>query len=155
MKFTQLFAIGGLAALLSSIPAIAQEANFEGITLSTFPPSDAVVEGRTVGTYSLANIANTDSNGDLCVGYADVNPDHILQLENDFPSLRIEVNSGEDTTLLIQGPNDNTVRCAEDISRSNLDAAIEEEDWAAGTYRIWVGSHDQGQRFDYTLTVTE
>ncbi|NER83233.1 MAG: hypothetical protein F6K42_27510, partial [Leptolyngbya sp. SIO1D8] len=60
-----------------------------------------------------------------------------------------------DTTLLIQGPNDNTVHCGQDISRRDLDAEITYQGLTAGTYRVWVGAHDQGGRFDYTLTVTE
>jgi hypothetical protein len=82
-------------------------------------------------------------------------PDHILTLQSDFPSLTITVDSGEDTTLLVQGPNDNSIRCGQDISRSNLDAQVVDSNWQAGTYRIWVGAHEQGQRFSYSLTVQE
>lgn len=147
--------LGGVAVLLGASSAFAQSANFEGITLSAYPPVGATVEGSIVGSFSLSNIANSDNQGNLCAGFADTNPDHILTLESDFPSLTVTVDSGADTTLLIQGPNDNTVRCGQDISRSNLDARVSGDGWQAGTYRIWVGSHDQGQRLDYTLTVQE
>ncbi len=147
--------LGGLTVLLSVAPVVAQSAHFEGITLSAYPPTSASVEGRTVGSYALSNIADSGTNGSLCTGFADTTPDHILTLESDFPSLTVTVDSGQDTTLLIQGPNDNTVRCGQDISRSNLDAQVAGSDWSAGAYRVWVGSHDQGQRFDYTLTVSE
>lgn len=147
--------LGGLAMLLTVPPVLAQSAHFEGVTLSAYPPSPASVDGRTVGSYSLANIADSDVNGDVCTGFADTTPDHILTLESDFPSLTVTVDSGQDTTLLIQGPNDNTVRCGQDISRRNLDATVTGQGWSAGTYRVWVGAHNQGQRFDYTLTVTE
>jgi hypothetical protein len=150
-----LFAISSLAILLSIPPVLAQSANFDGITLSAFPPTDNTVDGRTVGSYSLANIASSDINGVLCAGFADTNPDHILTLESDFPSLTITVDSGQDTTLLVQGPDDNTIRCGQDISRSNMDAQVSGGNWQAGTYRIWVGAHTQGQRFSYTLTVGE
>jgi hypothetical protein len=76
-------------------------------------------------------------------------------LENDFSSLTLTVDSGEDTTLLIQGPDDNTIRCGQDISRSNPDAEISDDNWSAGTYRVWVGTHNQGERFSYTLTAEE
>lgn len=146
---------GGLAVLASVAPAIAQSANFDGITLSTYPPSTAEVTGRTVGTYALGNIAGRDRDGKPCTGFADTNPDHILVLQNDFPTLTVQVTSGRDTTLLIQGPDDNTIRCGQDISRRDLDAIVQGEDWRTGTYRIWVGTHDQGQRFNYTLSVSE
>lgn len=150
-----LLALGSLAMLLSVPPALAQSANFDGIILSAYPPVNASVEGRIVGAFSLANIASSDMNGNLCAGFADTNPDHVLTLESDFPSLTVTVNSGEDTTLLIQGPDDNSILCGQDINRTNLDAQISADDWRAGTYRIWVGAHDQGQRFSYTLTVEE
>ena len=147
--------LGSLALLVSVSPVLAQSAHFEGITLSAYPPTSTSVDGRTVGSYALSNIADSGKNGSLCTGFADTTPDHILTLESDFPSLTVTVDSGEDTTLLIQGPNDNTVRCGQDISRRNLDARVTDNNWSAGAYRVWVGSHDQGQRFNYTLTVSE
>jgi len=150
-----LFAAGSLTVFLTATAALAQSANFEGITLSAYPPAEASVDGRIVGSFSLANIAEADEAGNLCAGFADSNPDHILTLESDFPSLTIAVDSGEDTTLLIQGPDDNSIHCAQDVSRTNLDAQVSDENWRAGTYRIWVGAHQQGQRFSYTLTVKE
>jgi len=110
-------AVSGLALLVSFAPASAQTANADGITLSAYPPAAASVDGRIVGSFSLSNIASSDQNGNLCAGFADTNPSHILTLENDFPSLTITVNSGEDTTLLIQGPDDNSIHCGQDISR--------------------------------------
>ncbi|MEB3268979.1 MAG: hypothetical protein VKJ09_10610 [Leptolyngbya sp.] len=147
--------LGGLITLVSVAPVLAQTANFGSLVLSTFPARGQSVDGRTAGSYALSNIATTDKDGNLCVGYGDVNPDHILVLENDFPSLTLTVDSGEDTTLLIQGPNDNTIRCGQDISRSNPDADISDENWPAGTYRVWVGTHNQGQRHSYTLSADE
>lgn len=150
-----LAAISGCALLAIAAPVLAQSANSEAITISAYPPTDASATGRIVGSYSLANIASTDQAGNLCAGYADTNPDHILTLEGDFPSLTVTVDSGQDTTLLIQGPDDNSIRCGQDISRSNLDAQVVDNNWRAGTYRIWVGAHDQGQRFSYSLSVEE
>ncbi|HEY9889813.1 MAG TPA: hypothetical protein V6D02_15505 [Candidatus Obscuribacterales bacterium] len=150
-----LVALSSAALLLSLPPALAQSANFDSITLSTYPPTGASVTGRTVGVFALANIASRDQSGNLCAGFADTNPDHIITLQSDFPSLTVTVNSGEDTTLLIQGPDDNSVRCGQDISRANLDAQVSGNNWRAGTYRVWVGAHNQNQRFSYTLTVQE
>ena len=150
-----LAAIGSLALLAGISPVLAQNANFESITLAAYPPTTASVSGNTVGSFSLANIASNDLRGNLCAGFADANPGHILTLQSDFPTLTITVDSGEDTTLLVQGPNDNSIHCAQDISRTNLDAQIVDTNWRAGTYRIWVGAHEQGQRFSYSLTVTE
>ncbi|WP_204138194.1 hypothetical protein [Halomicronema sp. CCY15110] len=150
-----LAALSGLALLASLSPVLAQTANSESITLATYPPATASVSGNIVGSFSLANIASNDQQGNLCAGFADANPDHILTLQSDFPTLTITVDSGEDTTLLVQGPDDNSIYCGQDISRSNLDAQVTDTNWQAGTYRIWVGAHEQGQRFSYSLTVRE
>ncbi|NER85433.1 MAG: hypothetical protein F6K42_39275 [Leptolyngbya sp. SIO1D8] len=129
--------LSGLAILTSTSSVLAQTANFEGITLSAYPPATVSVDGRTVGSYALSNIADSDVSGNACTGYADTNPDHILTLQSDFPSLTVTVDSGQDTTLLIQGPNDNTVHCGQDISRRDLDAEITYQGLTAGTYRVW------------------
>jgi hypothetical protein len=150
-----LILLSSFTVLTSVAPSFAQSANFEGITLSAYPFAEAKVDGSIVGSFSLSNIAASDNAGNLCAGFAGTTPNHILTLESDFPSLTVTVDSGADTTLLIQGPDDNTVSCGQDISRSNLDAQIASDDLKAGIYRIWVGAHDQGQRLSYTLTVGE
>ncbi len=111
--------------------------------------------GETVGTYSLSNIASRDSSGEFCLGYGDRTPDHVLTLEEDFTQLTIAIDSGgADTTLLIQGPNNGTIRCSDNASRSNRDAVIQDT-FAKGTYKLWVGSFEQEGRLRYDLTVTE
>lgn len=117
--------------------------------------SSAQISGQTVGSYGLANIASRDSIGEFCLGYADRAPDHIFTLEQDFSQLTIAVNSGgADTTLLIQGPNDGTVRCNDNASRQSRDAAIQAP-FAKGTYDVWVGAYEQEGRHRYNLTITE
>lgn len=141
----------GLAmGTMVALPTLAQQANFESFTLSGATPT-ASVSGFTNGISALSNIAGRDRNGIICAGFADTNPDHIMVLQQDLASLTLQVNSGgNDTTLLVQGPDD-TVRCGEDSDRRNPDALIQDQDWSAGTYRIWVGSHHQGQRYSYSL----
>jgi hypothetical protein len=136
-----------------TLPTSAQQANFDSLTLSGASPS-ASVSGFTTGIFALSNIAGRDRNGTICTGFADTNPDHIMVLQQDFAALTLQVNSGgNDTSLLIQGPNDGTVRCGEDIDRRNPDARVQDQGWSAGTYKIWVGSHSQGQTYDYSLSV--
>ncbi|ASC73441.1 hypothetical protein XM38_044080 [Halomicronema hongdechloris C2206] len=144
----------GCAAMVSMAPALAQTANFGSLTLGTNSTS-ASANGNTAGFFSLSNIAPRDRNGDLCLGYAAENPDHILTLQQDYEDLTVQIDSGgNDTTLLIQGPDNNTIRCGSDTSRRNPDANVVDSGWRAGTYRIWVGSHHQNQRYEYTITVS-
>lgn len=144
----------GLAtALLATLPVLAQQANFESFTLSE-AASTASVSGFTNGISALSSIAGRDRNGTICAGFADTAPDHIMVLHQDFTALTLQVNSGgNDTSLLIQGP-DGTVRCGDDTDRRNPDARIQDQNWSAGTYSVWVGSHQQGQRYNYSLTAT-
>ncbi|MGF1571023.1 MAG: hypothetical protein ACFCVD_23600 [Nodosilinea sp.] len=145
--------IGGLVGLAGATAAMAQASIFGEFTLSEASPT-ATANGFTNGFLPLTNVAGRDRQGQVCTGFADANPDYVMILQQDFASLTIQVNSGgNDTTLLIQGPNDGTVRCGEDTDRRNPDARIQDSGWAAGRYRIWVGSHNQGQRYDYSLSV--
>jgi hypothetical protein len=102
----------------------------------------------------MANLAARDHRGLICTGFADTNPDYVLTLQDSFEQLTIRVDSGgNDTTLLVKGPND-VVRCGEDVDRRNLDAQIQDGGWGPGTYSIWVGAHNQGQRYTYSLIVS-
>lgn len=147
-------AVSLLVGLVGAAPSLAQQANSESFTLSESNPT-ASVGGFTTGIFALSNIAGRDRHGTICVGFADTTPDHIMVLQQDVTSLTLQVNSGgSDTSLLVQGPNDGTVRCGTDTDRRNPDARLEDQGWAAGTYRIWVGSHNQGPRYSYVLTVS-
>ncbi len=146
-------ALGLILGLMGALPALAQEANFDSFNLTGDSPT-ASVRGFTNGIFALSNVAGRDRRGAICSGFADSNPDHIMVLQQDFAALTLQVNSGgNDTSLLIQGPNDSTVRCGEDTDRRNPDAQVQDQGWSAGTYRIWVGSHNQGQRYNYSLVV--
>lgn len=145
------FLLGALASLVAISPGLAQSANFGSVTVGS---SGGSVEGYTAGFFSLSNIAGRDRNGNICAGYADETPDHIMVLQQDMPSLSVQVNSGgNDTTLLIQGPG-GSVRCGQDTDRRNPDARVADEGWSAGSYRVWVGTHAQGQQYNYRLIVS-
>ncbi|MCC5665127.1 hypothetical protein LC653_14690 [Nostoc sp. CHAB 5784] len=153
------FRNGWLLALLAAItatPVIAETANFGTFTLSTnFNPAQGTVQGFTGGSYSLSAISNRDRDQKACIGFADPNPDHIMVLEKDFPQMTIQIDSnGNDTTLLIQGPDQTTIRCGDDTGKSK-DASVSDRNWKSGTYRIWVGTFNSGVKQDYTLKVEQ
>ena len=139
-------------ALPLTLAAAAQAAN----TITLAPGFSATqMSGETVGSYGLSNIASRDSSGEFCLGYADREPDHVFTLEEDMAALTITVNSGgADTTLLIQGPNNGTVRCNDNASRQSRDAKIQDT-FTKGTYQMWIGSYDQEGRHRYNLTISE
>ena len=150
---------GWLLAILTAItatPAIAQTANFGTFKLLTsFDSAQVTVQGFTGGSYSLSAISNRDRDQKACIGFADPKPDHIMVLEKDFPQLTIQVDSNNnDTTLIIQGPNQTTIRCGDDTGKSK-DASVSDLSWKSGTYRIWVGTFNPGVKRDYTLKVEQ
>lgn len=133
-----------------SRPAYA-DSNFG--TVQVTASVDAAVDGYTAGSVPLFAILNAreDTNNEPCVGYAESDPDHILQLSTTLSSILIEVESnGGDTTLMIEGP-DQTIYCSDDGNDS--DAVIRGRNWSAGQYKIWVGAFDAGQSYDYTLEI--
>ncbi|MFW9257149.1 hypothetical protein [Nostoc sp. CALU 546] len=153
------FCGGWLLALLTAItatPVIAETANFGTFNLSTnFDQAQGTLQGFTGGSYSLSAISNRDRDQKACIGFADPSPDHIMVLENDFSQLTIQVDSNNtDTTLLIQGPDNTTIRCGDDTGKSK-DASVSDRNWKRGTYRIWVGTFNPGVKRDYTLTVEQ
>lgn len=144
----------GIFTVISSNPVTANNSFFGKISLS--PNSDTVkktVTGYTGGSFSLASLRKRDGKRNLCIGFADPKPDHILVLEKDFPKINIKVNSGGyDTTLLIVGPDKKTVYCGDDTGKSK-DASINGRNWKAGTYQIWVGSFKPRTRKTYRLSL--
>ncbi|PZV04545.1 MAG: hypothetical protein DCF22_25405 [Leptolyngbya sp.] len=147
------FKLGSLAMIIAvaNMPAIAQEANFGKVSLSTANPVGRL-SGSTGGSISLPAItSNVDYRNNRCLGFGDSKPDHILTLDQNFPNLSVQVNSGADTTLVIQGA-DGIVRCGDD-SGTRKDASIVDTNWKAGVYRIWVGSATPGTQHDYRLTI--
>jgi hypothetical protein len=142
--------------MLAALPVLSGEkSNFGTLTLGADKPSGSI-SGSTGGSTSLpAIVSNSDRNGNKCLGFGDPTPDHILILQQDFPSLKLRVNTGgTDTTLVIQGP-DGVVRCGDDISTSNKDALVNDTDWRAGLYKVWVGTSTPGVRREYTLNVRQ
>lgn len=142
---------GLILAVIAPIPAIAEVSHFGKVSISPgFAPEKGQVAGYTGGSYSLSAISNRDRNRNACIGFADPKPDYTLVLEKDFSHLRIKLDSGgTDTTLVIKGPDD-TILCGDDSGKSK-DASVEQSNWKAGTYQIWVGSFNSGERHNYTL----
>ena len=143
-------------AVVNATPVIAETSNFGEFNLSPgFDQTQGKVAGYTGGSYPLSALSNRDRDRKVCIGFADPKPDHIMILEKDFSHLKVLVNSrGNDTTLLIQGPDENNIRCGDDTGKKK-DASVDDENWKEGTYRIWVGTFNPGVKGNYTLTVQQ
>ena len=141
-----------LIIALIATPVIAENANFDELILAQGSNQGVVaVNGYTSGSYSLSSIANSDKDNNPCFGYGDPTPDHIMTLEQDFPNLKLRVNSrGNQTTLVVIGPDKNTVRC----SSGNV-ASIEDINWVSGKYKVWIGSVEPNQSLNYRLSAKQ
>jgi hypothetical protein len=71
--------------------------------------------------------------------------------QTNFTNLRVIVNSAQDTTLMIRGP-DGVYRCADDVELRN---PIIQGVFAPGAYQIWVGSYRNTENPPYVIGFTE
>jgi hypothetical protein len=125
---------------------------FEDITLSpNFAPDPQTVRGIGGGSIPMKNVAQTDNTPTgACTGFVDQQPDHQVVLSSFFNYLKIEVQSPEDTTILIKGPGGTW--CNDDYQGKNPGVAGQ---WLPGNYGIWVGSYKQQESYPYVIRFTE
>ena len=110
------------------------------------PYTRNVVSGGTVDASNL---------GGSCVGYIADDPDVRLKYEalSGGNSLYVSVNSGQDTTLVINAPNGRWY--CDDDSGSGTDPMIAFNPAQSGDYEIWIGSYDRGEYHETTLKISE
>lgn len=141
----KLASVGVVVALFISSTAFAQS-NFGTVNLTTgFTPDPQVFSGTSGGAMAAQNMNSA------CRGWISPTPDHLLVLNSAFSFLRVFVESSADTTLVVQLPNGQML-CNDDAYGNN--PAVEQS-WSPGTYKIWIGSYQQGQNSQYTLKLTE
>lgn len=141
------------SSLIFSPPALSQsQPIFENITLSPgFRPDPESLRGISGGEVAARTISERiETSTGPCVGFVDRQPDHIISLTESFDYLSVEVESPEDTTLIISGPGGTW--CNDDLQGKNP-AIIGQ--WLAGNYRIWVGSYQRNKFHPYVVRLTE
>ncbi|PMB39932.1 hypothetical protein CEN41_20585 [Fischerella thermalis CCMEE 5330] len=116
-----------------------------------FLPDPFEVRGMSGGSLPGNQVVRkSETSTGACTGFVDQKPDHRLQLGKKFDYLKLQVDSPEDTTLIITGPGGTW--CNDDFDGKNPGIVGE---WLPGTYQIWVGSYKKEEYFPYTLKVTE
>lgn len=140
--------------LCFSTPVIAQPVPslYENVRIGPrFSPDPVTIRGISGGSIPLETIAGRQEtpNGP-CVGMANEPPGHTLQLTSFFNYLSLQVESPEDTTLLIKGPGGTW--CNDDFRGKNPGIIGQ---WLPGTYSIWVGSYGQNKFAPYTIRISE
>ncbi len=134
------------AAQAQAAQAQAGESNFGTVTLTPgFMPDPHQVEGTSGGATDASTL------GAGCVGFISGTPDHLFVASGVFSNLRILARSNADVTLVVQKP-DGTYLCNDDFETTN---PLVEGNFPAGTYKIWIGSYEQGVNSRYTLGFSE
>jgi hypothetical protein len=144
--------------VLVSPSALAQQAPaprmqiFEDITLSpNFSPDPTTIRGISGGPLAASDVTGrTETATGPCSGFIDEQPDHTMVLTQFFNYLSLQVQSPEDTTLVIRGPGGSW--CNDDYESRNPGIAGQ---WLSGTYEIWVGSYEQDSYSPYVIRITE
>ncbi|MCL1468947.1 hypothetical protein [Argonema galeatum] len=125
---------------------------FDNLTIGPgFKPDPRTITGISGGSERASHIAGSQetANGP-CVGFVGKNPSHTLVLSSAFNYLRVQVQSPDDTTLVIQGPGGTW--CNDDSEGKNAGIAGE---WLAGTYSIWIGSYQKDKYTPYVIRFTQ
>ncbi|MCL1472256.1 hypothetical protein [Argonema antarcticum] len=125
---------------------------FDNLTIGPgFKPDPRTIRGISGGLERASDIAGRQetANGP-CVGFVGKNPSHTLVLSSPFNYLRVQVQSPDDTTLVIQGPGGTW--CNDDSEGKNAGIAGE---WLPGTYSIWIGSYQKNKYTPYIIRVTQ
>ncbi len=134
--------------------ANAQEVSpiFGDVTINQqFSPDPWVLKGMSGGSESSNQIAGrSETATGPCTGFVDETPDHTLALTSKFDYLKLQVESPQDTTIMIKGPGGTW--CNDDFDGKNPGIVGE---WLPGNYQIWVGSYEKGKYFPYILKITE
>lgn len=152
VSFSLASAASAIAAISHMAPAYAQVLVPSGSESVTLSDEGIRFAGTTAGEYGLMRLAGRDRRRRLCLGYGSEQPSHVLVLAEDTNRLNMSVVSEGDTTLLVEGPRG--IDCNDNYRRNSRDAALRGGKWPAGTYRIWVGAFERGDRIDYELLVS-
>lgn len=124
-----------------------RDSNFGTVQLTAgFRPDPHVVEGTSGGH------RNAVSMNAQCTGWVSPRADHILDAHDAFTELRVMAHSDEDTTLVIEKP-DGSYHCNDDFGGAR-DPMVRGP-FAAGQYKIWVGSYQRGATPAYRLGFSE
>ncbi|MDM9383184.1 hypothetical protein QUB80_21040 [Chlorogloeopsis sp. ULAP01] len=124
---------------------------FADVTIGLkFSPDPMTVRGMSGGSLPGNQVVNkTETSTGPCAGFIDEKPDHILKLTSKFDYLKLQVESPEDTTLIVSGPGG--IWCNDDFESKNPGILGE---WLPGTYQVWVGSYQKDKYFPYSLQIT-
>ncbi|WP_325060753.1 peptidase S1 [Vitreimonas sp.] len=123
--------------------------NYGTVTLQGgFTPDPYNVNLRAGGDRSAEALSSS------CRGMITNAPDVRLFFQPGSLPLIISVNSGSDTTLVVNGP-DGSWYCDDDGGVNGLNPALRFNSPQSGRYEIWVGTYSSGSTQPATLSISE
>ena len=139
----------GIIISLNSFTAVSNAQASSVSINSSISQQPLVIKGTSGGTVIAKEITQTENTATgYCDGYVRLQPNHILKLESFFESLRLEVESSADTTILVKGPGG--VWCNDDTNSAN---PMIEGQWQPGTYQVWIGSYQANSNNEYRIKI--
>ena len=142
--------------IFTTLPSFASTSSSETIELSAANSQHSyILRGFSKGSVALfQNVGDRDSQNHRCMGYGNLEPDHIIEIQGKMSSLTFQVKTQtpNDTTLIVQGPN-NILYCSADSSDGSKNTALTIRNFKEGTYKVWVGALDAGSAFRYNLSL--
>jgi hypothetical protein len=137
--YTHLKKLPLLVAVLCSAPIATAQPVATSLSLQ-FQPDPVSFQGSSGGSQATPNC-----------GQIGTNPNHVVQLNDDFPHLRFTLQGAGQPTLWIRLPNGRTSCILAPANSTTINAPGY---WERGTYAIYVGDRAGGSH-TYTLTITQ
>ena len=136
-----------------AMPAVAQDinarANYGELSLeSGFTPDPRVISLQAGGERAAQNLSSS------CSGFVTNSPDVRLHYDAGSLPLIISVDSGSDTTLIVNAP-DGSYYCDDDGGVNGLNPAVRFNRPMSGRYEIWVGTYSSGSTQPARLYISE
>lgn len=147
------FVAAAAACVLAVLPAAAQnfnaDPNYGVINLRAgFTPDPQVIGLRSGGQINAQSISSN------CRGFISNAPDVRLVYSSGNYPLIISVNSGADTTLVVNAP-DGRWYCDDDGGNEGLNPSIRFNSPSSGRYEIWVGTYGNASLNQAELHISE
>ena len=125
---------------------------FEDVVLTPNAMTNpTTLRGISGGPLTASRVAGrTDTATGICTGFVDRKPDHRIELTAFFDYLSLQVESPEDTVLVVRGPGGSW--CNDDVVGFNPGLAGE---WFSGVYDVWVGSYNELTYHPYVIRLSD
>jgi hypothetical protein len=155
MSRVRSIALAASVLVAAAVPATAPAQDFNArpnygtVELRTgFTPDPRVIAVQSGGDLDASRIASN------CSGFITSAPDVRLVYQAGALPLIISVDSGADTTLVVNGP-DGRWYCDDDGGVNGLNPSIRFNSPASGRYEIWVGTYGRAALQNARLNISE